>query len=444
MRKIDSLSLASDNATQTLLRGKVELPRGKKMVGLWAKTTFPVANATGGTLSTGLTDAQRQTTLACLKWTVRYGAKSQRAPFANVDGARLHREARFALGSELEGYADTTTGFARSMANSATTNAIVWQYIPLGRLWWLPEAPLGMGRSQALSLSVEVRRVSSAIDTNITLSGAVSVDFFPDERPAKGDRWAPVPEYMEDDTTAKSYVFPDGLPLRVSERTAVHASSALTSFSVYIDDEPLRRQLSAAEALIQYNDSANVPSAASLADREVLLYVPPYPQPLATIPSGRVRFEQDTKDLATAKLSLLYLPIISYEELAGEYAWAVANVRNKAIRAVSLAAHDRLLDLPARLHAFLGAALVDEDDREWEEIAGVAVAPGKAADIVVPGGVLDRARALYSHHKGRGEAKAAARIVDELALQVPGAVQSGRGFRRGSSEVRARISAFFG
>jgi hypothetical protein len=441
MRKHATLTLPADGNQAKLERGKLDIERGKAMRGLRLKLTIPVANTSGG--DGALAAADRETLLDDFQFNVSYGSRGQWKPFAAVKGARIHREARAAYGSEIEGYADTTTGLAQTISNGATDTLVCYLPIPLGAWWWLDQVNhLGMGRSQAATLELEIRRLASAIKTGFAISGSVTAEVIPDLVSAKGDRWSFGPEYLERDETDKTARFPDGLPLRLSERTAVHASSSLTNIDVGIDDEVIHSQVSPAELITEYNDSPLLPAIASLADVETLLYSPAHPVRFVDLPSGSVHVTQNVKNLATALYSLLYLPIPTAEEIATEVEYIATVIRKKTIRAVSLPTVEGWR-IPTRLRPYVPFVLFDEDDREFEQFPGLVAEPGRRADITCPSSYLAAAKGAYGAHKAKGENKAASAIIKEVAVAIPGAVQSGRGFRRNRSDILLRVEGFF-
>lgn len=442
-KKIGSLELAADGSTKFVLQGALRIPKGKECIGIAMKTTFPVANATGGNLASGLSDARKQTMFDNFEFSLSYGRDKDVKPFIAILGSRLHREFRYAFGTELELYSDTTNGLHKAMNNGTTTNADCWLVMPTGYFWQLAKKrrAMGMGRSQCLTVELEVKRKSSLIDTNITLSGTVTMQVYPVLRTAKGDRWNHVPHYREYDRTEDEVTLPEGLPLRISERTAAHASSSLTKFSEWIDDEEIHQQISAADAITPFNDQARAPSAASITDRETLLYWLEEDSALEDLPTGKPRIRQDTKDLATIKLGYLYIPIEADRGVAMELEHVVQEHRRKELRAVK----SDLLDgapAPIRMRPFLPAVFVDRDDREFEEFPGPVASPGKRVEYTIPESVLSRAKAAYADKKAKGENKAADQVVREVVAAVPGAVTSARGHMRG--DIFSRYAGLFG
>ena len=444
MRKITQLLLDAVGAQRELLQGAIKIPKGKKLVGLLLKTTFPVANTSGGALT--LTDAQRQTLLNCLQFDVKYGKEKGFQPYIAQGGARLQREYRYAFGSELELYADTVTGLANEVANGATESCAVYQGVPLGRMWMLPEKDrmvFGMGRSQAATLEVTVRRISNVIAAGLAISGDVTLDVFPVLESCKGDRWGIVPEYREHDRTEDEVELEESLPLRISERTAAtHAASALTRVSVRIDDEVILDQMNPQDSIVPYNDVPNVPAAASLTDRETILYRLQPGDQMERLPTGRPLIRQDTKDLATIKLAYLRVPIYGSDKLNAEMEGVTETTRKKELKGVSQSAFDGV-KLPQRLKPFEGFVLVDRDDREYEQLPGIRVLPGQRASLHIPASIEAAAKSQFNAHKAAGEPKSAENVAKQLAAMVPGAVPSGRGFNNGSSGLLARVRSFF-
>lgn len=447
MKKQVTLSLASTNANAKLTRGQLDIPKGKQMVGLRLKFTVPVANTSGGTLNPLLTDAQRQTLLGLFTCTLSYGKAGAHKPFSAITLDKVGWEARRAYGSEIEGYADTSTGMAQSAANSTTPNVVFYAVIPTGRMWWLNRRGFwGMGRSQTKTVELELKRGSTnTIASGIAISGTVTVDVSPDLQSCKGDRWCWVPEYVEQDESDKTVRMPDGLPLAIMERTAAHASSTLSNISVYIGDEEVHDQVTPAELLTEVSDSATMPSAALLTDRETLLYTP-YPEGfrLEDLPTGAPRIVQNVKDLTTFKAALLYIPVKTQTEVQTEIENIASNLRRKTVHCVSLADVEGGARIPDTLRPFIGFTILDEDDADFERFPGYTCTPGGKAEIRVPNAVLQRAVALHAQLKAANNGKAAEEVIRQVSNAVPGAVASSAGYAKGnSSDVHARVRGFF-
>lgn len=450
MKRIHTMQLTGAGSRQALIRGNYQNDKGKLLKAVRAKFTVPIANATGGNLASGLSDARKQLLLSKFRFWVNYGKDGIHKPFDGVDGARMHREARFAFGSEIEGYSDSTTGLTRSMDNGLTTSAVFYLPIPLGFLWMLEarDARLfGMGRSQSKTLQIEIQQDSATIDTGLTIDGNVQVELLPHVESCKGDPWGAVPHYRQTDSSNDEVEGPEGLPLRISERTAVHASSSLTSFNLQIDDEVIHEAISPQDSIVEYNDLALATSAGSLTDRETVLYAvgPTAGANLADLPAGKPKFRQVVKNLSTIQLSWLFLPIIGQSDVQSALTVAASSLgRGKELKAASLRV-TRGAQLPDRLESVLGFILLDRDDREFEQVPGLTQSPGESEPrLLVPENLRERALKQFQGHKAAGEDKAAAQVVKSIASAVPGAVPSARGFSRGASPILDRVSSLFG
>lgn len=442
-KKIGTLELAATGSTKTLLQGSIKIPKGKEMIALVCKATFPVANATGGALASGLSDARKQNLFADYLWNLSYGDGKQFKPFIAQDTRRLHREFRYAIGSELELYSDTTSGLAKAMPDAATTNADCWLGIPTGYFWQLGKKrrSMGVGRTQALTVELDVTRTDSTIDTNITVSGTVTLVFYPLLRSCKGDRWNHIPHYREYDRTEDEVELPEGLPLRISERTAVHASSTLSKVSLWIDGEEVHQQISAADLITPFNDQPRAPSASAITDRETLLYWIEEDASLEDMPTGKPKVRQDTKDLATIKLGYLYIPVKLDQDVAEQLEYVVQEHRRKELRAVKSDVFDGL-PVPVRLKPYMPSVFVDRQDREFEEFPGPVASPGKKAEYTIPESLLQRAKSAYADKKAKGENKAADEVVRQIISAVPGAVRDARGSMNGN--IFSRYASMFG
>lgn len=445
MKRVHTISFtAGAGARGQLTRGNLNLDKGKVMKAMRCKFTVPLNNTSGGAVT--LSDAEKQALLADFLFAVSYGPDGKFKPFDNVDGARIHREARFAFGSEIEGYTDTSTGLQRSLPNSATTNVVFYMPIPLGWLWFLEPSDsrlLGMGRTQSKSVQVEISMTSTAVRAGVVASGTVQIELFPQTESCKGDPWGAVPYWRQNDTANDEIEGPEGLPLRIVERTAVHASSSLTSINVKVDGEIIHETINPQDSITEYNDLALATASGSLTDRETVLYaVGPSPgATLADLPTGKPYVKQVVKNLSTFAAGYLYLPTISADDVKAALQYATSSSRPKELKASSL----RVVRGGRggnRLDSMLGFILLDRDDREFEQFPGLVLAPGESEPrIQVPDGLADRVKRTVAAHDAAGESKAAAEVVKQLASAVPGAVSSARGLGKGGSPIFERIAS---
>lgn len=447
MKRVHTMQLTGAGSKKSLTRGLLNLDKGKKMTGMRCKFTVPIHNTTGGALATGLSDAQRQVLFGLFTFWLNYGKDGVLKPFDALTMARIHRIARFCLGSEIEGYTDTTTGLMRNLPDAAITNVVFYMFVPTGYLWMLQAADarlFGMGRSQAKTLQLEIQQDGTAIAAGIAIDGNVSVELFPQTESTKGDPVGAVPFWRQNDTANDEVEGPEGLPLLVTERTAIHTASALTSINVKIDDEVIHEAVSPQDTITEYNDVAAATAAGSITDRETVLYAVAPGAALAELPTGKPTVKQVVKNLATFLAGYLYLPVIEQKDVKGilQVATSVTG-RGKELKAAGLRVV-RGARGPNRLDAVLGFVLLDRDDREWEEFPGWALAPGESEPrLQVPDGLRARLKRVVDGHKGEGENKAASEVVKQLAAAVPGAVTSARGFAKGGSDVLNRIAQLF-
>lgn len=443
MRKLTTITLSAQGVTQKMEKGKFTIEPGKQARNCRLKVSIPVANTTGS--GAALSDTQKQTLLSVFLLTVRYGANGSRQPYQAIGFDRIQREFRYASNSEIEGYSDTSTGLGKTVANGATNTLVFYLPIPLGLQWWMGGQRnfWGMGPSQASTFELEIRRSGSdTIATGWAINGSVSIDVIPDIQPVGTDRWSPCPEYVEQNETDKTVRLPDGLPLRISERTAVHASSTLTNVSVFVGDLSVHDQVSPSELISQYNDSALLSSAGLITDRETLLLSYNDDNQFSDLPTGAPRVVQNVKDLATFQAGYLYCPVVSAEDMQNEIRNVAWNVRKQRIRAVSLAAVNGL-KVPDRLLPFVPFCFFAEGDPEFEQFPGIECAPGAQPFLFVPPSVKARASQMRAAHQASGAARAAEEVVRQVAAAIPGAVQGSGGFDKGSSPILAAVRAHF-
>ncbi len=446
MRKTKVLTLTAGATNQKLERGDLEIDKGKLLVGLRLMVSLSLANSSGGSIT--LSDAQRQALFDLLSFDLNVGDSGKyQKPFISVLGSRLHRQARKAFWTELEGYTDSSTGLARALPNSATTAVQFDLLIPLGAqagLVGVPKAFWGVGRSQAKLIELLVRKSADSFGVSgLVISGNVNIDVVPVERSVKGDRVSVLPVYEEKDEADKTTVGPEGLHLDVCERTAVHASSASTSLTLSIDGETMFEQMRPSETVRELLDSPDLPSIALPTDRETVLYLATNREtPFDKLPTGRVIVFQNAKDLATFKAGFTYVPILETSAVKALIAECAAQ-RKKPVLAVSLAAVEGI-KVPKRLMPFVPFVLFDKDDAEFGRLPGLlCTKPGDANSIeeFVPPELatsMARARADFS---ARGLGAAAENVTEQVAALIPGAVQSARGFARGGSDILAKVKA---
>ncbi len=446
MRKLSTLTLTGVGTNALLERGKLELGKGRLMKGVRLIMRVLIANASGGAVT--FTDTQKQSFLDGYRLTLSYGRNGRRKPYNAMRFTRLQRLARYMLGSEWEGLGNTSTGLGRSLANGATHEVKVHVVVPTGYLWQLGrEGKLfGVGRTQARTMQLELKRETDTLPTGCTVSGAVTFEVVPDEVSRPGpESWWYMPEWTEQDETDKVARMPPGAPLYLAERSATLAASLITDMALHCDGEELHRGVSALEAYQQaLYDIPNVPAEADVSDRETPLFIIPPETELRDLLSGVLRFEQITKTLATAALGLLAIPIPGDTEVREDVQDAAGkNGRNKTLRATN-AAVALGLELPHHLYPYMPFFLFDQDDKEFERFPGLVSDGSATADVFIPVSVLERVRAALGLHRAAGEAKQAEDVIRSVALAVPGAVQDTRGFSRRGSEVLNQVRVAIG
>lgn len=441
MRKYTTLTLNGAGTQASMLRGSLRTPKGQLAPGITLKCTFPIANASGG--SKTLSDAEKQTLLSRFSIVeLSYGAGSTRRNlFAARTFARIHAEMRRAYQSEAEGYTDTVNGLQKAMADAQTHNLVLYLTIPTGKFRALEEQAglinkLGMGKSQLETVALTIEQTSAAVATGVTIANGATFVVMPDLKPCRGDVYYVVPEYKEHDEPTEQAVLPDGFPLAVSLRNSVQASTTVTNFSLQVDGAVVHDQVNPSEALVPVADDPGLPSAGLMTDRETILYAITNGMRMRDLPTGRVLFRQNVKDLATAQLSFVIVPLASSEAWKNEVEALAKDVRRKTVKVVSMADVEGL-DVPDNFKPFLPFIVFDQDDAEFERFSGLAAAPGEEAKIVVPQTVAARAKAQIAEHEANGENRAAAKVLKRVASAIPGAITNGRGFARGSEALKA-------
>lgn len=437
-KKVSSLTLTGTGQSATMERGKLDPGKGKNTRGIRLKVTMPVQNPTAGALA--MTAAQRKLALALLQIeNFSYGKNGMFQRLAAQDFKRVRLQQKKFYGSEMGGFDDASTGLAKSIAAGATSSLVFFPIIPTGHNFRFPGR--GMGRTQSRTVQLKLKQLGTTIvAATFLINGNVTVEVMPDANSCKGDPWCNVPEFVEQTVTDQKATLPEGLPLCLTEKTAVHASTALTEIRVKIDAEEIHDLVSPAEALEEMiNDSASHPAAALISDEETILYDLPIEARKRDLPSGELTFVRKVSELATAALAFDYVAIPSESDVAA-IVEICAEVRKKTVKAVNRAEAEGD-EMPDRLRAFEDLLIVDVDDAEYDRMPGVAVAPGGKAQLHVPESVKARAKAAIAFHQSNGEAVAAAAITKRVVAATPSGAQSGRGVK--GSGIFARLASLF-
>lgn len=438
--KVDQLQLANGTSTVKFPIGKLSLPKGVKMNALYLKCVVSLANASGGAVT--LSAAQKRTLLNLFQLTLKLGVGGKLSqPYVAQGFNEIRRMARRCFHSEIEGWSDSTTGLENQLANGATETVTFYLPIPLGKLAALKgrfKNMWGVGPSLAQLLQFEIRQTGSTVLTGVTVTATTTFDVMPFVVPQKGDVVSPLP-VIENQTEARKFAdFTEGLPLSISETSAVQASAASTSTSLRIDGAEVYTQLPASEVIIAHSDAENLPSAGQLTDEETLLYYAPYVGDVdfSVLPTGKAKWVQDVKDIATASLTSFIVPIIPDAQLVANIDYIANEIREKRLKAVSYA-DVYGLRVPDNLKPFVPFVLFDEDDKEFQLFAGIVAGPGMEPVYEVPATLKERVKRAVAAHKAAGEDLAAEATVKAAASMAPGAVQSARGFAQMGSNILA-------
>lgn len=449
-KKVATLEIGSGQ-TKKLNPKDYNPPKGRIAKHMIAKFTVPVANATGGALASGLSAARKLAVLNAFLFNVGFGKNQERKPYVATTGSRMRNLARDAINSEIEGWgatsADGSTGMERALPDATTTNVVFYLPIPLshGSIRRDEQHLFGMGRTQQRSMEIEVKRVSDAIDTGLTISGNVTVEFYPQYESCKGDVVGLVPFYREttvaaDDATLDN----DGLPLLLTERTAAHASSSLTNVSVWVDGEEIHDQVHSKELQREFADDWRQSSAGLITDVDTVLYKVPLNASLRFLQTGRMRFRQNVKNLTNAALALWYVPYFSPDEIDGDVVQYGELKGGKLIRAASAGLFQGIA-VPKRTQGLPAYVLYDADERERASYPGLEWAQGMSKPLVkIPGAILGAAQSKKAAFKTAGEDSSASNVVKELAAIIPGGTTDGRGARGEFSPRLAAVSGLMG
>ncbi|NBD09637.1 hypothetical protein [Corallococcus silvisoli] len=430
-KKLNTYVLAGPG-TVPIKAGEFRVSKGCNATAMRLKVTAQLTNS--GT-ARALTEPERQTFLSTVvDHTLRWGADGQHKPRSNVSFGRERILVRQMMGSELEGWADSTTGLARSIGSTATT--VQWyQRIHLCGVYKDPatDSLWGIGPTQAESITVDLRRNAPTLPSGFTLTGAMTLELIPDEFTSKYDRVTPVPTWNEFVEANKVANFVPGLPLYLVERSAAHAASALTDVSLRIDGLELFSKVGVNEVITKWLDTPNYWAENQTFDAETILHLLLPGQRLADWPTGTPTLEQDTKTLATGQYGQLVVEVMTDAEVDRDVAYFAA-AKGKRISAVSLPVMLGI-ETPDNIKFALPYALLDEQDSEFDRYPGRTCMPGESVRVYFPLAAAARAKARVELHEAAREYLAAEKVRRELAGTVPGAVQSPRGWGQRTSPV---------
>ena len=443
LHKVKVLSVPRLSGSQSVGKGDFLIPKGKVMPAIRAKFQVVLNKSDAGTAT--FSAAEKKNLLAHFTLTLKVNG---RPIFNQVTFKRLRLLQRIAYGTEVCKFSEATVGLGSTIAASTDTTVQWTSIIPTGRLWQLGHKRrdhFAMGRSQAAMMELTIQSAASQPDlpgTTVTIKDTnVVVTLYAETVSAKHDRIRPIPEYIQRTSSSIEEVFEDGLPIALTEGAAVHASTSLNEVQVSIDGEPIvDGGVDPDDALDALQDEPNFASESDVSDDETLLYMASPVDSLEGMASGRLKFRQPRKDLASMDLHFYYVPVYSRDEIEGLVQLAATRMRAKPLLAVSEYALSSEKH-SSRLQPFFGEVLFDQDDAEFSEYPGLIASPGGSKPTVaLPKGVAERAKVAAASKDGA----AASAVAKTVAYAVPGAVQSGRGLSKGSSSIFAQLKGALG
>jgi hypothetical protein len=432
---IQQKTLVSDGEEFVIEQGRISIPKGKALKGIFLVTDCTIVAGSTAVM----TAAEKRNFFNAFLFDVRYGAAKQHIVFASVGGDIVRQEARFAAGRDVDGVSNDSSGLQQSFGTTPKACRVI-QFIPLGLLARLQQSQrklFGMGRSQAASAEIKIKRNTSVITGNFSLTGNVTLQAWPYFESRKGDVNGLVPEFSILTTSSNApIVDKPGLVLRFAERTAAAAASTLANLTVKIDEEVYSENAAPADILRESKQAPSYSTHFTLEDVETPLIDQPEVLDLRLMQTGRPQLIQGTVNLATVNLGLLTVPIKPAGMIKADISDA-AKFRNKPVKAVNGSLMEGL-DLPERTKALPFYQLADADDSETKF-------PGLAADrsgnvVIDFGGYKALANAQRDQLLAQGNRVAAEKTMKQLAAMVPGAAIDGRGIRSDSDILAAARS----
>jgi hypothetical protein len=430
-----SKTLTSDGTTCQFERGTFMVPDFQNAAAALFKVRVSLTKSGG---DAALTAAQRKTFLSGFDLTLTYGRNQQHQPYSKVNWNVLRNLARFGLGSEIEGFTDSATGLARTIASTAT-EVTFYLRVPFTALGWQDGQKTdfwGVGPTQAKTMVFEFRRNTLTLPTNFAVSGAVTLDIVPETLPSKYDRWTYIPHYIElSETNRIAPTLPPGMYALLFDRTGAHSSTAYTDVGLRMDALVLYDKCSLLEVIARYRDSRTYfPAEADLTDEYELLWAVPPGIQLANIPVGKPVFEQFTQSRATMLLSAWFYPIVPEVAMDDDIA-EMAMLRGGQVHVINGAEPLGFKDAKKDQRAFMPLIIVGEMEREADEYPNKRAKPGGVVETYVPQTVAAITKARAEMRAENREYAAAEHEVQNTALQVPGAQQYTRGVKQGSRQL---------
>lgn len=431
LRKGVTVTLTGANTTGQFRAGDFDVQPGKAADAARFKMRFTLANSGSARV---LTAAEKLTFLeTAFDCTVRYGANMQFTPNSKLNFKAAHQLTRNGRASTWEGYTDSSTGLGQSIGSS--TDVVLYPRIPFAAFWQQKELAglWRVGALQARRIIIDVRRLAPTLPSGFSLSGNVYLDIIPDESPARYEYYSPLPRYYEfEETSRLATTLPNGWTVLLADRNAVHASTSFTAVKLTMDALTLYENCTLAEVITRYNDAIEYfPAEASVADELTLLYAIPPGVQLKDLPTGKPQFEQLVQAVTTMRFAWWGYDVMTESQVSAEVQ-QLANDAGCRINAVNAAAVHRL-DVPKGLRAFMPWVVFREGEKEFDQYPGLVAAPGGGAVVpYVPPTVAANARSVMASQKNAGHHTAAEDTLHQVALALPGAVQSPRGLKQGS------------
>jgi hypothetical protein len=433
MKKGVNYVLTGDNTSCQFKRNEFNVPAYTNAVAARFKVRLSLTKSGG---DAALTAAQRRTLLEGFDLTLQYGYNGQHQPFSKVSWNKLRNLTRYGLGSEMEGFSDSATGLARTIASTAT-EVTFYLRVPFTALGWQDgqkTALWGVGPTQAKTMVFDFRRLAPTLPSGFALTGNVTLDIIPDVVPSKYDRWSYLPHYYElTETSRIAATMPPGFYALIFDRNAVHASNNYSDVGLTIDGLECYDKVDLDEVITRYRDpQAYFPAEADLSDEYTLIWAIPPGVLLQELPTGKPVFTQFTQNVTTMLLSLWYYPIIPDSAIEQDVKEA-STLRGEQVHAIGAAEPLGYGSFPKSMRFALPFIIVSAKEREAEQYPALVAAPKSSQTAVyLPPTPLASAAVRKAVREKNGEPIAAEAEVQTLAITVPGAVQSTRGLTTGS------------
>lgn len=427
MYRLSSLSSAAANAPYSPAFQFTNFRKNRLCAAIVLRIAYPVTVTVGtyaiatayATLGAFLSDIVKAA-LGTLN--LSYGAQRTYKPYSGVQGNQMRNIHRYVLQREVPNNVSFDSTHYTVAGSPYTLNVDI--LIPF-LVHPLKDGDLRLpGWTQMRSMFLEILEgaafTSSSTGTMARSTGTpVTIDVDVLTIPSEVDRWSPLLTFYKVNATDYEVNGPDGIHLAAWDDNAAFSASAITTFSMLIDTEPIMDTVPPYSIDDEMTDYW-VDGGANIDDSETMLLTARWGQGVRDLPAGKITVRQPSLFVSTLKLQGLYWPPISESE-AQEAATLGASTAQSA---VLLTAHPSTAALPDKHARSSPAVYAKPDDPEFALRPGILVsAPGVTPRVSMPPHVAQSVSSAAAIGAVSGEASAnaaEAAALKSVAKQIPG------------------------